>query len=254
MLSFLFSYEKPFAMMALQNSVTTIVMKTCGMSYVPSLQMMFDGTTGQYPKRDIDTTTIRSQQWDLFYLFMYGGFGLYAQYMGYLWTIHRNKETEEDTTSSRITKTSIHQARALGLFHVIIAIHHTLWAFIPGYGQLKLERFFGIPYWLEGLVAIMTGYHGYKLLTSSAADVTNEKQLRRHKIMVDFSSLCSLIPIFGFWPMNILGYATTITYERFIWAATTFVPLSIMGFDLFYDDSIQSSSSYDTKSENSKTK
>lgn len=249
MLSFLFQYEKPLAIMALQNSVTTIILKTVGTSFIPSLHMMFAGESTQYPRNHVDTTTVRSQQWDILYLFMYGGLGCYAQYMGYLWTINRHNnnttttatiaDASEDTgTTKTISKRVLHQARALGFFHVIIAIHHTLWAFIPGYGQLKLERYYGtnnrFPYWLEGLVAMITGYHGYKLLTLSATMV-DEKQLIRHKVIVDLSSFCSLIPILGFWPMNIIGYSTSLMYEKIIWLSTSLVPLIFLTADLVYD-------------------
>lgn len=253
MLSFLFQYEKPLAIMALQNSITTIILKSVGTTFIPSLHMIFAGESTQYPRNHVDTTSkIRCQQWDILYLVMYGGLGCYAQYMGYLWTINRNdnnntttatiadaSDDKAGTTTTTISKRVIHQARALGLFHVIIAIHHTLWAFIPGYVQLKLERYYGtnnrFPYWLEGLVAMITGYHAYKLLTSSIS-ATDEKQLIRHKIIVDFSSFCSLIPILGFWPMNIIGYSTSLMYEKTIWLSTSLVPLIFLTADFVYDN------------------
>lgn len=253
---FLYEYEKPLAIMALQNAVTSVLLKMPGLggiSWIPSLYMIFGDGATQYPKHHRSTTTT-SQRYDLLYFFMYGGFGCYAQYMSYQWTIQRqqqekNKINSDSSSIDSVSSTTLHQARTLGLFHIIIAMHHTLWAFLPGYGQLTLDRFSHgsrLPYWLEGIVAIITGYHGYQLLTASSQP---ETKLIRHKIMVDLSSFCSLIPIFGFWPMNLMGYTTTLFYETCVWFATPTIPLCLLGIDLVSSLSTTATTPTTTKKE-----
>jgi hypothetical protein len=270
----LFSFEKPLAILALQNTITTIIAKSIGLAWIPSLNNIFISGSKQYPRKHNNETTKIGIQWDIFYFVLYGTCGMYAQYMGYLWTINRVKDTDNDSNGFRISTTVKNQAKALGLFHMCIGLHHGLWGLFPKYGQLTLDDFFGIgnriPYLLEGLAGIMTGYHGYKLFTTSGIVSTtpptadrvaskleqkekeiqnDEASLVRHKIMCDLSSLCSLIPIFGYWPINILGMTSSRIYDQSIWLTTIFVPLTLLSIDfLSYNNNNATTTSTTTHS------
>jgi hypothetical protein len=86
---------------------------------------------------------------------MYGGLGFAGQWSGLKISTDDVNREENATTHSR--------AKTLGLFHVVYRLN------IRG------------CYFFEGIVCLITGYHGLKLLMCSESDTF--EQIRRHKFL-----------------------------------------------------------------------
>lgn len=213
MISAIVALEKPLAFIGLASATTAIVWKTVGLGIIPGFNAIWGGP--RYPRRN-------GSEWDLFYLVMYGGVGVVGQWAG--WKISTDSANRDNN------ETTLRRAKMLGFFHVVIATHHVAWAFMKNWGRLNLDRF-NIPhgYFLEGIVALLTGYHGLKLLLASKS--VSLQQIIRHKTLVDASTLCSLIPMVLFLPAQWFGY-NNFTYERNTWIATIGVPLIMLVTDL----------------------
>ena len=213
MISALIALEKPLAYIGFTCAATTVIWKTVGLGFIPGFDAIWGGP--QYPRRN-------GSEWDLFYLVMYGGIGIAGQWAGLeLSTDDSNRITNEKT---------IRRANMLGFFHVVIGIHHVLWASFKHWGRLDIDRF-KIPhaYLLEGLVCILSAYHGFKLLMASESD--SFITIVRHKSLVDASSLLSLIPMVAFLPAQWIGL-NNFTFERNTWIATIATPLTMFIADL----------------------
>jgi uncharacterized membrane protein (GlpM family) len=149
---------------------------------------------------------------------MYGGLGFAGQWGGLQFSI--------DDANREKNSTSRNCAKMLGLFHVVIGIHHVAWAAFKNWGRLNLDRFhITRGYFLEGIVCLITGYHGLKLLMSSESDTFD--QICRHKVLVDSSTFLSLIPFVMFLPANWVSYRN-FTFERYTWLATMAAPLIML--------------------------
>ena len=212
MISALIALEKPLAYIGFTTAVTTVAWKTVGLGFIPGFDAIWGGP--RYPRRN-------GSEWDLFYLIMYGGIGVVGQWAGL--------EMSTDASNRVTNKKTIRRAKMLGFFHVVIGIHHVMWALFKNWGRLDLDRF-NIPLGnlLGGLGFAITAYHGLRLLTTSESDPF--EQIVRHKSLVDASSLLSLIPMVAFLPAQWMDYSN-FKFEQCTWIAVLTVPLVMFAAD-----------------------
>ena len=125
-------------------------------------------------------------------------------------------------------------AVAVGVFHTVIGLHHTLWALTSGaWGHLTLAQF-NVPglYVIGGIGGAWTGLHGLRLLLSSATTPTY--RIVRSKIAVDGVSLLTFTSVFVCFPMNLLGLPRNLALERASWIAVFVLPALWLLMDLLY--------------------
>ncbi|ULQ47943.1 hypothetical protein JN531_006535 [Flagellatimonas centrodinii] len=200
--------EAPLAFTCLCLAVVTVIWKTVGLAFLPGWEEIFGGLGSQYPRR-VESV---SPAWKLGYFLMYGVLGTVATAASVLVTCRRG------SLSSPAGLAVSTWARVLGGFHVLIGIHHTLWAATRGaWGHLTLEQF-DVPglYVIGGIAGCATGLHGLRLLRSQSADPTY--RIVRSKIAVDGASLLTFISVLIFFPMNALGLPRNALLEQVAWS------------------------------------
>lgn len=207
--------EKTLAFLPFLAAVTTIMWKTVGLGFIPGYEEIWGGP--QYPRQHNETANV----WDVFYLAMYGGLGMLAQWAGWRLSMDEKNRTNNETTRSR--------ARLLGWFHIVIGVHHVAWSVFKEWGRLDLSRF-NFSHLPEGLVALITMYHGFELVLTSTS--TPFDKIIRHKTLVDASSTLSLIPLIGFLPANWMSYSN-LAFERNVWLITMTTPLVMFAADFW---------------------
>jgi len=206
--------EKPLAFIAFSAASLAVVWKTVGVGFIPGFNELWGSP--RYPRQGSDDS------WDLFYLIMYGGLGVVGQWNGLRLTT--------DTANRRNNQVTCRRAAMLGVFHVVIALHHVAWALIKGWGRLDLDRFnIRGGYVLEGIVALLTGYHGLQLVMSKETDLFQD--IVRHKTLVDGSTFLSLIPMVMFLPAQWMDYEN-FQYEKSTWIATMAIPSTMFAADI----------------------
>ena len=206
--------ELPLAITCVTLAAVTLIWKTVGLSFLPGWDEMFGGVGAQYPREPESL----SGAWSVGYLLVYGVFGTAATLAGLFVTLRRGPlESPAGFTVSRC-------ARVLGAFHVVIAIHHTIWAATAGaWGHLTLEQY-GVPglYVIGGIAGFVTGLHGLRLLRARPEDPTY--RLVRSKIAVDGVSVLTFISVLLFFPMNVLGLERNESLERVAWTLVFVAP------------------------------
>jgi len=200
--------ELPLACTCFALAVVTLIWKTVGLAFLPGWEEMFGGIGSQYPRR----VESLAPAWEVGYLLMYGVLGTVATTAGLLVTWRRGP------LSAPAGAAVSRRARILGGFHVLIGIHHTLWAVTGGaWGHLTLEQF-DVPglYIVGGIAGCATGLHGLRLLQSSSVDPTY--RIVRSKIAVDGASLLTFVSVLIFFPMNALGLSRNALLEQVAWS------------------------------------
>ena len=200
--------EVPLAIACVVLAVVTLIWKTVGLAFLPGWEEMFGGVGAQYPRR----VESLAPAWELGYLLMYGVLGTMATTAGLLVTWGRGP------LSSPAGDAICTRARILGGFHVVLGIHHTLWAATGGaWGNLTLAQF-DVPglYVVGGIAGFVTGLHGLRLLLSRRDDPTY--RIVRSKIAVDGASLLTFVSVFLFFPMNALGLPRNPLLEQVAWS------------------------------------
>lgn len=207
--------EAPLAFACVLLAVVTLIWKTVGLSFLPGWEEMFGGLGSQYPRR----VESLAPAWEVGYLLMYGVFGTVATTAGLLVTWRRGP------LSSPAGDSVCTRARILGGFHVVLGVHHTLWAATGGaWGNLTLEQF-DVPglYVVAGIGGFATGLHGLRLLCSRSDDPTY--RIVRSKIAVDGASLLTFVSVFLFFPMNALGLPRDALLEQVAWSLVFIGPV-----------------------------
>lgn len=207
--------ELPLAFACVLLAVVTLLWKTVGLAFVPGWEEMFGGVGSQYPRR-VESLT---PAWEIGYLLMYGVLGTVATTAGLLVTWRRG------ALSAPAGDAVCARARILGGFHVLLGMHHTLWAVTGGaWGNLTLEQF-DLPglYVVAGIAGFATGLHGLRLLQSRSTDPTY--RIVRSKIAVDGSSLLTFVSVFIFFPMNALGLERNALLEQIAWSLVFIGPV-----------------------------
>ena len=213
--------EVPLALTCLSLALITLIWKTVGLEFVPGWEEMFGGVGSQYPRRDESL----APAWKLGYLMMYGVLGTAATAAGVLVSWRRGSLT----APARATVSAL--ARILGAFHVLIGIHHTLWAVTRGaWGNLTLEQF-DLPrlYVIAGVAGCVTGLHGLRLLLIRSDAPTY--RIVRSKIAVDGASFLTFVSVLIFFPMNALGMSRNADLEQVAWALVFVGPLIWLALD-----------------------
>lgn len=214
--------EMPLACSCVVLSVTTLVWKTVGLGWLPGWEEMFGGFGSQYPRRVVPM----APGWALGYLLVYGVLGSAATVASVLITRRRGGLLVPAGVAV------CRYARLHGLFHVVLGLHHTLWAVSAGeWGHLKLEQF-EVPglYALGGLTGFATGLHGLKLLASDVSTPTF--QIVRAKIVVDGVSCLTFVSVVVCFAMNLMGLPRDLAVERVSWVAVFVGPLLWLTADL----------------------
>ena len=216
--------EAPLAYVSLALALTTLVWKTVGLGFVPGWEEMFGGVGAQYPRRVVPMAS----GWKVAYLAVYGVLGTGATLAGLLVT-HRRGDLPAPAGAfvSRC-------ARILGLFHVLIGVHHVAWAATAGaWGHLTLQQF-DLPflYALGGLAGLGTGVHGARLLTISSSDPTH--RVVRSKIAVDGVSFLTFFSVLVCFPMNALSLERNAELERASWVVVFAGPVLWLLADLAF--------------------
>lgn len=200
--------EIPLAFTCLGLAAVTLIWKAVGLELLPGWEEMFGGFGAQYPRR-VESI---APAWKLGYLLMYGVLGTVATIAGVLVTCRRGSMSSPAGVAVSIW------ARILGGFHVLIGIHHTLWAATGGaWGHLTLEQF-ELPglYVVAGIAGCATGLHGLRLLRSRSEDPTY--RIVRSKVAVDGASLLTFVSVLIFFPMNALGLPRNALLEQIAWS------------------------------------
>ena len=207
--------EVPLAFACVCLAVATLTWKTAGLEFLPGWEQMFGGFGSQYPRR-VESLT---PAWKIGYLIMYGVMGTVATAAGLLVTCRRG------ALSSSAGVAVSTWARILGGFHVLIGVHHTLWAATRGaWGNLTLEQF-DVPglYAVAGIAGCATGLHGLRLLRSRSEDPTY--RIVRSKVAVDGASLLTFVSVLIFFPMNTLGLSRNALLEQVAWSLVFIGPV-----------------------------
>lgn len=207
--------EVPLAFACVLLAVVTLVWKTVGLAFLPGWEEIFGGVGSQYPRR----VESLAPAWEVGYLLMYGVLGTVATTAGLLVTWRRG------SLSSQAGNAVCTRARILGGFHVVLGVHHTLWAVTGGaWGNLTLEQF-SVPglYVVAAIAGFATGLHGLRLLCSRADDPTY--RIVRSKIAVDGASLLTFVSVFLFFPMNALGLPRNALLEQVSWSLVFIGPV-----------------------------
>lgn len=216
--------EVPLAFACLGLAAVTLVWKTIGLEFLPGWEEMFGGVGSQYPRR----VESMAPAWKLGYFMVYGVAGTVATTAGLILTCRRGPlSSPAGVTVSRC-------ARILGAFHVLIGIHHTLWAATRGaWGHLTLEHF-DVPglYVVGGIAGFATGLHGLRLLRSRSVDPTH--RIVRSKIAVDGASLLTFVSVFIFFPMNALGLPRNALLEQIAWTLVFVGPVVWLSLDVVF--------------------
>lgn len=213
--------EAPLAFSCLCLAVVTLIWKTVGLEFLPGWEEMFGGLGSQYPRR-VEPV---APAWKLGYFMMYGVLGTVATAAGVLVTCRRGP------LSSPAGVAVSTWAKILGGFHVLIGIHHTLWAATSGaWGHLTLEQF-DVPglYFVGGIAGCATGFHGLRLLRSRSVDPTY--RIVRSKIAVDGASLLTFVSVLIFFPMNALGVSRSALLEQVAWSLVFVGPVAWLLLD-----------------------
>lgn len=213
--------EVPLALTCLGLALITLIWKTVGLEFVPGWEEMFGGVGSQYPRRDESL----APAWKISYLMMYGVLGTAATTAGLIVSCRRGALTAPAGAAVSTL------ARILGAFHVLIGIHHTLWAVSSGaWGNLTLEQF-DLPglYVVAAVVGCATGLHGLRLLLSRSDEPTY--RIVRSKIAVDGASLLTFVSVLIFLPMNALGMTRIADLEQAAWALVFVGPLIWLALD-----------------------
>jgi hypothetical protein len=201
------------AFIAFSAASLAVVWKTVGVGFIPGFNELWGSP--RYPRQG------SNDSWDLFYLIMYGGLGVVGQWNGLRLTT--------DTANRRNNQVTRRRAAMLGVFHVVIACHHVAWALIKDWGRLDLDRFnIRGGYVLEGVVGLLTGYHGLRLVMGNETD--RFQDIVRHKTFVG-STFLSLIPMPMFLPAQWMDYES-FQYEKYTWIATMGIPSTMFAADI----------------------
>ena len=227
--------EKALATLALAFTVVVVVWKSLGhLSVVPGWDVIWgDAPEAQYPRRVTESDT----QWQYFYLVLYGVLGTAAQYAGFrISTDTTNRQTPATTPTNQT------RAKMLGFFHVAIGIHHVVWAATKAsWGRLQLDHLQLPFYFLGGVAALGAFWHGLQLLLTKES--SKLKDVIRHKVLVDATSLMTLIELVGFLVANWFGNYRNDTYERFLWLLTFVTPILMFVVDFVETYSAQAARS-----------
>lgn len=230
------SAHTPLAVAAIVLAVTTVLWKTIGLSFVPGWDAVWGhAPEAQYSRRPSDNDSA----WQLFYLVMYGIFGSVAQFAGLSLSLAAPKPGTQGSKGI-INSTNRYKARLLGLFHVVIGVHHGAWALTRKWGRLELS-YLGLPlggYMLAGIVAMLAAWKGAQMLFTGS-DSTWSVVLRQ-KALADAVSLMTIIPLVGFLVCNWIGYRDAVV-ERGLWLVTFSAPLVMFPLDALQQQSITKS-------------
>lgn len=210
------------ANLSLGCTLIAAVWKIVGCSYIPGFEEAFGGKGAQYP-RNMNT------KHNSLYFAMYGVLGCIAQYCN-------NKITYDKSNrkNNRVNKTTQRRAQIFGLFHSIIATHHILWSFVPGWGRLTLAHL-NAPglYTAVGFISIGCGIHGLKLLTTKEGG--SLKKVLRSKIALDLVTFSTFVELLFFIPANWYGYRND-RFEKYVWLLSMLAPIPILIASAFGDD------------------
>ncbi|MEO0481221.1 MAG: hypothetical protein AAF196_17265 [Planctomycetota bacterium] len=224
--------ERPLALACVFLAVTTLVWKTVGLEFVPGWDDMFGGVGAQYPRRAIEM----SGAWKIGYLLVYGCLGTTATISGLLISLRRG--SLESAAGAPLCR----YAAVLGLFHVILGLHHTAWAITAGrWGHLRLEQF-EVPggYVLGALAGAWTGLHGLRLLSSRSESPTH--RIMRSKIAVDGVSCLTFVSVVVCYARNALGLPRDGFVERVSWTLVFVGPVLWLVLDLAWSRRLPRSS------------
>eukprot|EP00923_Selenidium_pygospionis_P003759 GHVN01005980.1.p1 GENE.GHVN01005980.1~~GHVN01005980.1.p1 ORF type:complete len:267 (+),score=32.52 GHVN01005980.1:161-961(+) len=226
--TFLSSVETFVATADLGGTVLTIIWKTVGLAWLPGYDAMFGavGTGAQYPVRWTPTfTSLTSLTMGVFYLAVYGFLGAATHYASLKLSLDGDNQD---------VKLARRRSKLVAFFHVIIGVHHILWALLPNWGRLDLSEF-GITSWPIALSSVGTIYKGWQLGTRALT----VPAMRRRKALLDTISFVSLIPTFGFLPANWVGYRNP-KFEKSLWLIVPYGTLGLLAWDLLEPHSTHS--------------
>eukprot|EP00581_Thalassiosira_minuscula_P017654 CAMPEP_0183717430 /NCGR_PEP_ID=MMETSP0737-20130205/11053_1 /TAXON_ID=385413 /ORGANISM="Thalassiosira miniscula, Strain CCMP1093" /LENGTH=246 /DNA_ID=CAMNT_0025946873 /DNA_START=35 /DNA_END=775 /DNA_ORIENTATION=- len=173
-----------------------LVWQTTGIieASIPGFEEIWgDAPSAQYSRRVVDQD--EAEWWRLFYKLMYGVGGMVAQVMGLLIS------TSDCAPGDTVTRSNRTRAQVIGLFQVVIGIHHIVWACTMGqWGRMSLHHLSDALYAVGGLVSAQAFWHGLQLLLTPP-NAKQEKVLR-HKVLLDTTFLTFIIPLLGFLAAN----------------------------------------------------
>lgn len=206
--------EAPLAYTCVALVAATLVWKTVGLGALPGWEEIFGGPGAQYPRARALTPA-----WQIGYIAMYGVFGALSTIAGL--QITRRRADFASPAGPQIAR----GARIVGAFHVLLALHHMLWAATRGrWGHLSLEQFEAPWLYACGFVAALgAGWHGVQLLRTSATDTT--RPIVRSKIAVDGVSVLTFLSVVVCFARNALGMDRDFAIERASWIAVFVCPV-----------------------------
>lgn len=231
MIDTLIQHDTTLAGGALAMCVIVVIWKTVGLAIVPGYEEMFgDAPHAYYPRRIVQEQS-NDLAWHWLYLIMYGVFGTAAQLAGLLISVTKKSSDYSRAKVKTTAKPNVLRAQLLGSFHVVIGIHHVVWAWTAsGWGRLQLDHFTGVPlYLLGGIAAAGCLWHGLLLLCTTTS--TPFKEVLRHKVLVDATALLTLVELIGFLVATWLNLERNVTLERFLWILTFLSPTLLFLFD-----------------------
>ena len=203
--------ELPAAWFLLSITVFTILWKSVGLAWLPfglDERFMEVFTKGYYP-RDME---VRENEYNLFFLLLYGCLGTAAQYASIKIAGMRALRTH------RIG----FQRHVFATFHLLIAVYHVLFVFRIVHGKMILDDI------LPAQMVLTRVFYLLELTMAVELFTANAKTFYRRKVCLDLVSGCNLIPLLIFWGFAVSGYQNPLATQLIGGAFFAVVPFSLM--------------------------